>query len=178
MINLIKRIFTLTNLFKFSFIFCVIAIFLSIISYNHFDSSFIFYQSDNNKINNMLGSIGANFAAFFALMFGNSSLILVFLLFYFCFIVLREVEIKTEVDRICGFIALFIFSSMLFEFYKMSFHGFIGGGFLGKYFLDCAMRVIKSSVSFPDIIIKSDNSSIIKTINGNFRFSKFAQILL
>ena len=103
----IKKFFFLYKEKIVALIFALAGVFLAISFYTFdpYDSSWFYYNSESGTIRNSLGAAGANVAGFFFYLFGVSSFLLIPLLFYVSYLFLRNISLRAEWERL---LALFL----------------------------------------------------------------------
>lgn len=110
------------------FLMCALA------SYNPSDSSWFYYDSSAQVINNLCGVVGANTAATLIYLFGASALWLIGFMLFSCVLLFRKRTLHEEWERLASFCLLVFVTTSLSQAYQYDFLGSaVPGGFVGLH---------------------------------------------
>lgn len=108
---------------------------ISLISYNRFDRSVLYDNSNEQLITNYLGSLGSQLASIFLFMFGCSSILWIFSSFILGLTFLRILIFKKYIDRAVVLIFMSLFLSIAANISSFElFSGVYPGGIIGIFF--------------------------------------------
>jgi len=127
-------------LFGFLFLFVGFVFFLTLISFSPYDPSWMYHSSTIGPITNVLGSFGAQIAAFLFFLFGSSAFALVFFCLYCAYLFFAKRSFKSEWDRFAAYLFLPIASSSLLYWYQFDFFAVSPGGVVGSGFYNTAAK--------------------------------------
>jgi S-DNA-T family DNA segregation ATPase FtsK/SpoIIIE len=104
---------------------------LSLYSYSPYDASWFFYTSGQGTITNLCGSVGAQAAGILFYLFGGSSMLLVPMLLFASYLVVRGRSFKYEWERLAAFGSFLLVSAALSHLHQTDFFSsqFNGGHF-------------------------------------------------
>lgn len=88
-----------------------------LLSFNPYDPSWFYYSTQQAKVTNKGGFIGAHLAALIFFIFGSSFFCLLPLLFFYIYMLAAEKPIRAVWDRVLGGLVIFITISGLCSFY-------------------------------------------------------------
>ncbi|MBA3751922.1 DNA translocase FtsK 4TM domain-containing protein [Candidatus Dependentiae bacterium] len=113
--------------------FMLLGTIISLISYTETDSSYIFETTSLRATQNILGSIGSNYAALLLYFFGCSAWLIPFILLYFSRVMIFNLSFKREIDRMIGFCAILFLVPTVAHCYTFEYYdGIFPGGWIGS----------------------------------------------
>jgi len=106
---------------------------VSLYSFNPYDLSWFYYNSEMTNITNLLGKFGANLSALFFYLFGVASFLCVPFFLYLAYFLARALKLASEVERLLAFLLLPFIGAALFNIYYFDiFDAIYPGGVLGN----------------------------------------------
>jgi len=118
-----------------AFILLLIGFFLSVSLYtfNPYDQSWFYFDSSTTTTTNFFGSIGANTAALLFYFFGMSSFLILGFIFYSAYILINQITIKSEWERLIALLLLPYICATLCNIYNIDyFNSIFPGGTIGN----------------------------------------------
>jgi len=117
----------------FIFFGLVIVLGISLYSFNPYDLSWFYYNSQVTVVTNMLGQFGANLAALFFYLFGVASFLFIPFFLYLSYFFLFSLSFRAEVERLVPFLLIPFLAAALFNIHYFDiFDSIFPGGVLGN----------------------------------------------
>ncbi len=112
-------------------VFFLVFLSLSLISFNPFDNSWLYFSNKNGEISNWCGPLGSNVSTTFFYLFGISSYLVLALFTYLSIIFLFKFSFKRNLDRLISFSFITLISTTLLKLHDLNLLSNEPGGLIG-----------------------------------------------